>query len=374
MISRIRLDDLVQINSASTNDPAALGIERSVGLENIVSNQTRIAGSGVAGEGYDFTRVFRNGDVLVSKRNLYLCKTAVADFDGVCSGDILVVEASDPRLESRYLGYLLSSPMFYSYAISSAKGTHSRRIRPIDLERFEFDLPSLDEQLRVVEVMRAVDREIEAAQAVASATSLTMSTLDLSSFQRRPLLEVSTVVRGLRLSPERRMTAWPTYRTVRAGNISWAGIDFDDFREMKASPVELKNFVLKGGDILMVEGGGPDSVGVSAIFPEDGPPNLLPQDSLLLIQARQGVSAQYLYWALRNVMLSGELARIASGSTITHLTKEAFVKISIPVPDLPTQDQIVHSFSRLQSLQLSANEAEQRGQVLRTSLLQELIG
>ena len=374
MTSRLRFDHFTEMIAERIEDPSSSSLERYVGLEHLDPEAIDIKRWGVPADVTSTKFRFYPGDVIYGRRRAYQRKAGLADFDGLASAHALVLRAVVGVCDPAYLAYMLVSESFTRVAVGISVGSLSPTINWRDLRIQEFDLPSLDEQRRVVEVMRAADRAIEAAQAVASATSLTMSTLDLSSFQRRSLLEVSTVVRGLRLSPERRMTAWPTYRTVRAGNISWAGIDFDDFREMKASPVELKSFVLKGGDILMVEGGGPDSVGVSAIFPEDGPPNLLPQDSLLLIQARQGVSAQYLYWALRNVMLSGELARIASGSTITHLTKEAFVKISIPVPDLPTQDQIVHSFSRLQSLQLSANEAEQRGQVLRTSLLQELIG
>ena len=360
MISRIRLDDLVQINSASTNDPAALGIERSVGLENIVSNQTRIAGSGVAGEGYDFTRVFRNGDVLVSKRNLYLCKTAVADFDGVCSGDILVVEASDPRLESRYLGYLLSSPMFYSYAISSAKGTHSRRIRPIDLERFEFDLPSLDEQHRVVEVMRAVDREIEAAEGTSAPARANVMALGRSFWEQSHKRVLITDVAAVRDRERRPISG--VERARRGGNVPYYGATG------QVGTIETPLF---NEELLLV---GEDGVDFSDSFRSSyriSGPSWVNNHAHVLSGLRPDTAATDLDF-LHLLLFGYQFGSVITGSTRSKLTLGELRKVSVPAVEEQARDAAVAEYRTLMAI-IGSNLGEMsRG--LRTSLLQELIG
>ena len=45
-----------------------------------------------------FTKMFRKGHVLFGRRRAYLKKAAVAPFDGICSGDITVIEAIEEKL------------------------------------------------------------------------------------------------------------------------------------------------------------------------------------------------------------------------------------------------------------------------------------
>ncbi len=110
MSDRVQLGSLVKLSTESAKDPAAVGLTRSVGLDHIDSDDLRLRRWSDIGNGADFTRVFRSGDVLFGKRRSYQRKVALADFDGVCSGDILVVRTADPRLDGLYLAYLLASP------------------------------------------------------------------------------------------------------------------------------------------------------------------------------------------------------------------------------------------------------------------------
>ena len=360
MSSRMRLGTLVQINAESTTDPTAFGIEFSLGLENIVSNQTRIEGRGVAGEGYEFTRVFRKGDVLVSKRNLYLCKTAVADFDGVCSGDILVVNTSDPRLESRYLGYLLSSPMFYSYAISSAKGTHSRRIRPIDLERFEFNLPSLEDQIRIVEVMQAVDHEIASTEGIATPARQNVKALGRRIWEqssKRVLITDIAVVRDR----ERRPVSGAE-RSERGGRVPYYGA---------TGQVGTIDIPLFDEDLLLV---GEDGVDFSDPFRSSyrvSGPSWVNNHAHVLSGPRPETAAIDLDF-LHLLLLGYQFGSVITGSTRSKLTLGELRKVSVPTVDEQTRDAAVAEYRTL--MEIIGSNLSEMSRTLRTSLLQDLIG
>ena len=73
-------------------------ITRFIGLENIEPENFQLQGSGNIEDGTTFTKRFTKGDVLFGKRRAYLKKVAIADFDGLCSADILVLRAKTNKI------------------------------------------------------------------------------------------------------------------------------------------------------------------------------------------------------------------------------------------------------------------------------------
>jgi hypothetical protein len=88
----VAFGDVVQLYKERSGDPEADGYERYIGLEHIDPGDLRIRRWGNVADGVTFTSVFRPGQVLFGKRRAYQRKVAVADFSGVCSGDIYVLE------------------------------------------------------------------------------------------------------------------------------------------------------------------------------------------------------------------------------------------------------------------------------------------
>ena len=94
----VAFGDAVQLSKERSSDPEADGYERYIGLEHIDPGDLRIRRWGNVADGVTFTSVFRPGQVLFGKRRAYQRKVAVADFSGVCSGDIYVFEPKDDAL------------------------------------------------------------------------------------------------------------------------------------------------------------------------------------------------------------------------------------------------------------------------------------
>src|SRR5690242_16151995 len=85
--------------SAERFEPTGAAGVPYLSLEHLESNTHRIIGRGDSSQVRSTKSVFRKGDVLYGKLRPYLNKVAVADFDGVCSTDILVFPSS-PYLDS----------------------------------------------------------------------------------------------------------------------------------------------------------------------------------------------------------------------------------------------------------------------------------
>ncbi len=135
-------------------------VERFVGLEWIEADNFQLQGFGLVANGTTFAKRFAKGDVLFGKRRAYLKKVAVADFDGICSGDILVIRAKEKKMLQGLLPYYISADAFIQHAVSTSAGSLSPRTKWKDLETFEIAIPDLKTQSIILEVLQQLDNTV----------------------------------------------------------------------------------------------------------------------------------------------------------------------------------------------------------------------
>jgi len=158
----VRFGDVARQVTESTHSPIEDGFERYTGMEHLESESLKIRQWGlIEGNSTTFTRVFRAGQVLFGRRRAYQRKAALADFDGICSGDIIVMEAKPNKLLPDLLPFIVQTEGFYEYALSTSAGSLSPRTKWSALAKYEFPLPPLDEQRRIADVLWAVEDAIE---------------------------------------------------------------------------------------------------------------------------------------------------------------------------------------------------------------------
>ena len=150
--TRVAFGDVVRLSKERTKDPEAEGYERVVGLEHIEPGDLRIRRWADIADGTTFTSVFKSGQVLFGKRRAYQRKVAVADFAGVCSGDIYVLKPSSDALMPELLPFICQTDAFFDHAVGTSAGSLSPRTNWKGLADFEFLLPPIQEQARLVEV------------------------------------------------------------------------------------------------------------------------------------------------------------------------------------------------------------------------------
>ena len=113
--------------------------------------------------------VFRIGDTLYGKLRPNLRKVIRAEFDGVCSTDILAV-TSGGQIDSRYLTHVLRGEQLHEHAIRGTAGTKMPRTSWNHLAAFVFPNPPLPEQRVIAAVLDSIDDAIEGAEAAIAAT------------------------------------------------------------------------------------------------------------------------------------------------------------------------------------------------------------
>lgn len=135
-------------------------VTRFVGLEYLEAENFQLQGWGEIANGTTFLKRFVTGDVLFGKRRAYLKKVAVADFDGICSGDILVIRAKAKKMLQGLLPYYISSEAFIQYAVSTSAGSLSPRTKWKDLAELEVSIPDLKTQEKILEVLQQLDNTV----------------------------------------------------------------------------------------------------------------------------------------------------------------------------------------------------------------------
>lgn len=206
---RVALGDVAR-HVTDRVDAETSGLERFLAGEHIPSNDLAITQWGVIGRdpvGPMFYKRFRPGHVLYVSRRSYLRKTAVPDFEGVTGEKTFVLESRDEAvLLQRFLPFVLSAEAFHSYAVANSRGSVNPYINWTELANYEFDLPSLDEQQRLADLLWAVERDRQASVAGLAAARVVLAQLRSDAFAAErphsPAGEVFDITIGRQRSPK----------------------------------------------------------------------------------------------------------------------------------------------------------------------------
>ncbi|MCX5748696.1 MAG: restriction endonuclease subunit S [Candidatus Saganbacteria bacterium] len=101
--------------------------KKYLALENIESFTGRYLESEIEQDPDSITNEFQLGDVLFNKLRPYLAKALLPDFDGICTGELLVMEPRRDKINSQYLFCRVLSDDFLSLVDNSTYGAKMPR-------------------------------------------------------------------------------------------------------------------------------------------------------------------------------------------------------------------------------------------------------
>lgn len=361
---QVRFGDVVRLATERVTDPATMGIERYVGLEHLEPGDLRIRRWGLVAEGTTFTTRFRPGQVLFGKRRAYQRKVAVADFEGVCSGDIYVLEPSSSDLLPELLPFICRSDAFFEHAVGTSAGSLSPRTNWTSLAAYEFALPPLREQHRIAGAATAACVAAESFREAGAKCALVRRAALFEFFGGRsggvrshisngwPVATIGAVGNtqiGIRKHPG--SLQGPNMRPyLRVANVLDGRIDFSDVLHINVPAGDLERCALRDGDILVNKGNSMNLVGRASLFttPPEVDHEFYFQDHLMRFRASAAVLPKYVLAYLQHLLYTLQFTRIAVASTsIATIPADKFDALPIPVPPLSDQAALVRTLDTI---------------------------
>jgi len=344
----VKFGDVVQLSKARSQDPLADGIERYVGLENLEPGDLRIRSWGNVADGVTFTSVFNPGQVLFGKRRAYQRKVAVADFSGVCSGDIYVLETKDPKvLLPDLLPFICHTDDFFDHAVGTSAGSLSPRTNWTSLADFEFVLPPPDAQVQICERLASAQGAVEGLWQLVDSLNVLVKSFRENHFAGLPSeaffrldCAVAESAYGPRF-PATLYSASGTVKTIRTTDMPEFGmLNFATAPTASVPEAMAIEHRLLPGDFLISRTG--FTSGRAATFQE--PPaedgfTYIPAAFIVRLRLRaERLLSEYLVEYVQSIAGWSGIRRIQRGTQQLNISASALVRQRVPMPS-PTEQK-----------------------------------
>lgn len=351
-------------------DPWDSGLERYVAGEHMDTDDLRIRRWGLIGDNYlgpAFHMRFKPGHVLYGSRRTYLRKVAVADFEGITANTTFVLESKDPaRLMPDLLPFLMQTEAFHSYSIKHSKGSVNPYINFSDLEAFEFLLPPIQEQARLVQALTGIEAALECHRNALIAGEKTLGAL------QREMVAANHSAQRVTLADLCEAGAPLCYGVVQPGDNEMEGVPLIRVCDIEAEQIDrsqLKRIAtdidrnyrrsrVRSGDVLISIVG---TIGrIYVANDEDTGANIA--RAIARVRPSSRMKAEF----LANVLSSPEYQELLDAAAFESARKtlnlEALGAVRIPVPAITIQEQWLSAIS---SIKHRLNEARIRTEALR---------
>lgn len=211
-----KFSDLAE-NINTKISPQKSDLEHYIGLEHLDSGSLKIRrfGDPKAIKG-DKLKICK-GDLIFAKRNAYLKRVAVAEFDAIASAHSMVLRAKPAVVLPEFLPFFMLSEAFWERAIAISVGSLSPTINWKALAKQEFCLPPKDQQAKLAELLWAADAVVARCQSALKLAIKTQKAAFHSSVdeaEKQQIKQVAVVSNGTTPS-----TKHPQY--WKNGNIPW---------------------------------------------------------------------------------------------------------------------------------------------------------
>lgn len=364
--TRVRFGDVVANVNETERDFVESGLERFIGLEHLEPGSLHIRTWGNVADGTTFTRRCRPGQVLFGKRRAYQRKVAVAEFDAVVSGDIYVLAPRNDRLLPELLPFICLSERFFQHAVATSAGSLSPRTNWNSLARFEFELPPIDQQRRIAEVLWAIDDvriglETMRSYAVRLADALADEKLADAPFAPRPLgdfarsgeLDIQTGPFGTVLQASSyAKTGTPIINPVNMVNRRLVTTDGPFLSDAECD--RLARYQMEAGDILLARKG---DVGRAVLVTPSYAGFIVGSDLMRLRLFTSEIMPEYLFGFLLSPRIRSWIARHASGTTMPGINERLLNAVLVPIPPQEYQVEMVRTLTDVDNATRSVTDS-----------------
>ena len=345
-MARVKLGDVAKEFKSTIKDSTGFPV---VGLEHLIPCEIALSNWDEDVE-TTFTKGFKKGHVLFGRRRAYLKKAAVAPFDGICSGDIIVIEAIEDKIRPGLLPYIIQNDLLFDFAMSRSAGGLSPRVKWADLKEYEFNLPPLLEQDRLIDILSASYETKQAYQKlIAQTDELVKSQFiemfgDIKEHIKLPLVEFGSLIEigpqnGLYKSSKFYRLDQSSTPIVRVDSFYDGRVtDYSTLKRLDCSSEEISTYGLKDGDLVFNRvNGSVEHVGKCALISGLREETVFESNMMRVRTDPSKVDIGFLSTYLCSDIVRNQIKEKARVANQASVNQRDIRSILIPLPDIELQ-------------------------------------
>ncbi|HAS6348442.1 TPA: hypothetical protein I7241_10770 [Vibrio vulnificus] len=389
------LGELATEISKRVDNPAESEFDRFVGLEHFVSGHLKIKKWGVTENLTSSTKAFKQGDILFARRNAYLRRASLVDFEGCCSGDAFVLRENSDKLVPGFLAFIVNSNSLWEYANANAAGTMSKRVKWRDLAEFELKIPSKVEQEKLSDLLWSANKIfLDAIKVRESLHSFYSASREFYNFildegskcknHRVLKANVNSSIKFDRLGQHLKSIKYGTSKKSNSdgkgvGVLGIPNVVNEELTTERLSFVELTDkeyeaASLKAGDILIVRSNGnPSYTGRSALYNLEGG-HVYASYLIKLSVDKEVFDPEFLVRYLQSRAPRRYFKRNATSSAGNYnINTDTIKSIPVPIFSLQYQREVVAKLKEVESILKRNDEHIDSSRFLLENLINQVI-
>jgi type I restriction enzyme S subunit len=367
-----KFSDLVE-NIVEKVVPKDSGLTHYIGLEHLDSGSLKIRRFGETNSLIgDKLRIYK-GDFIFAKRNAYLKRVAIADFDAVASAHSLVLRPKLKNVLPEFLPFFMLSEAFWERAIEISVGSLSPTINWKVLAKQEFLLPPMHDQAKLAELLWDMDDVIEKKLKLInnlenSLDAFIEKEIHGINFSGKVIREVlEELSRKIKLVPLSELGTLLKGKGISKSDVIEEGIPCVRYGELYtrhnrvirkfysfiSHEIKADSFLLKKNDILFAGSGETiTEIGKSAAFVDEIEAYA---GSDTLIFRPFDMDGYYLGYLMNSQLVRQQLNKYGTGATVMHIYNSDLEKVQVPKIEKNKQIEIGN---KLEAISESINKLE----------------
>lgn len=272
----------------------------------------------------------------------------------------LIVPSSE--VSAKYVFYACQSSAYRSFLSQVGNGIGITNLRFSDLEKFEFPVPSLADQQRIVAELDLLSGIIENKNAQLKTLDDLAQSIFYEMFgdveEKTPL---STYVTELSGGKSLAGDEENQYKVLKTGAVTFDYFRGDDVKNLPLDYIPREEDRVKKGDLLISRMNTAELVGAVA-YVWDVKPNIYLPDRLWRASLTEAANPIFIWKALIQFDAKQQIRSLASGTsgTMKNISKPKLLSITIPKTSREKQDSFAQ---RLRAIQRQRNCIEESKKV-----------
>lgn len=347
---------------------------RYIGLEHIEKDKGIIGYTSAEGI-RSVKNVFHPGQVLYGRLRPYLNKHDIADFSGVCSTDILVLDCKK-SVNSKFINLFFNINYVIEYAVANSKGINLPRVSEKVISNIPLPLPPREEQERIVghieSLFARLDEARQKAEAVRDSVALRRAAIlhkaftgeltakwreehniRLSDWEEK---SIASLCHSLKYGTAKKSQKNGAVVVLRMGNLQSGEIDWSDLAYSDDED-DIQNYRLEKGDVLFNRTNSALLVGKTSIYRGEHP--AIYAGYLIKMDYKKDIlTGNYLNYIMNSQRAKEYCQKVKTdGVNQSNINAKKLGAFTIPLPPLPEQQEIVRILDDLLGREQRLREA-----------------